>query len=131
MDKFKTTYIECACTSTEHTLCLRGFPEEKELYINLQLPKQKFFKRLIAGIKYIFGYQSRYGHWDECLLDEEKFCEFFNKMVLFAHQAGIKQPTAKKIKSALNEITNGKTNSAVPDGLHSEKDRNVLAKHKK
>jgi hypothetical protein len=67
-------YLECSCTSAEHLLRFT-FDDGKwddccpEIYIDVQLNCfHGFWKRLWLGIRYIFGYKCRYGHWDETLL---------------------------------------------------------------
>jgi len=47
-------------------------PEEyKEVYLHVHLNKHKFFKRLWYGIRYIFGYTSRFGDWEEFIFKQE------------------------------------------------------------
>jgi hypothetical protein len=43
---------------------------EREAILSIHLNKLSFFKRLLLGIKYIFGYQSRFGAFDEVILSE-------------------------------------------------------------
>lgn len=69
--------IDCYCSSAEHCLHLMYFDDEKNscnhlLYIEVYLQKQKWYKRIWRGIKYIFGYKSRYGDFTEILYDVEK-----------------------------------------------------------
>jgi hypothetical protein len=40
------------------------------IYIHLNR-KRKFWKRLVHGIRYIFGYKSRFGDWDEFIVDKK------------------------------------------------------------
>jgi len=67
-------YLECSCTSAEHLLRFTfddGSGDDccPEIYVDVQLNHFRgFWKRLWLGIKYIFGYECRYGHWDESLL---------------------------------------------------------------
>jgi hypothetical protein len=39
------------------------------VYIHTHLVKKSFWSRLKYGLKYIFGYKSRYGAWDEFILN--------------------------------------------------------------
>jgi hypothetical protein len=39
------------------------------VYIHTHLNKNTFWKRLIYGIKYIFGYKCRYGAFDEFIVN--------------------------------------------------------------
>lgn len=58
-------YYECACFSPEHTLRFVFDPEDKEIYTEVYLNHyQNFFKRIWIAIKYVFGYQCKYGHFD-------------------------------------------------------------------
>lgn len=58
----------CQCYNTEHQLIFSYFPddEDKEVYVSVHLtPEYKIWKRIWMAIKYIFGYKSCYGHFDE------------------------------------------------------------------
>lgn len=65
-------YVECECSSTEHFLRLTWWKEEDprfaEIYVDVFLNEYYgFWKRLWLGIKYTFGYKSKYGHYDEAI----------------------------------------------------------------
>ena len=67
----------CECHSAEHQLLFRWWDDSdiKQVYVNVHLAKYGFWSRLWYGIKYIFGYQCKYGAFDEILLspkDAEK-----------------------------------------------------------
>jgi hypothetical protein len=126
--KNNSYFVDCACTSDDHVVRFRFDSDSKETYISTQLGKFGFFKRVWFAIEYIFGKQCAYGHWQETLLQEEEFVDLYNTMTAYAIKAGIKNPSAKKIKEALDAVSNGETNSVVRSGLHSEKDRDVLNK---
>jgi hypothetical protein len=75
-----TEYFECRCFSDEHTLKFmiddgkanNGFAEyEPEVFCGVFLEDRSFFKRLWDGIKYIFGYKCRYGHFGNWILRTE------------------------------------------------------------
>lgn len=58
----------CQCHNTEHQLIFSYFPEDedKDVYVSIHLiPEYRFWKRIWRAIRYIFGYRSRYGHFDE------------------------------------------------------------------
>lgn len=61
----------CKCYNTEHQLIFSYFPEDesdepKEVYVSVHLiPEWRLWKRIWIAIKYIFGYRSCYGHFDE------------------------------------------------------------------
>ena len=61
----KTEFFECECMSDEHTLKFVYDKEDNALYTTIFLNQYRnIFKRLWIAIKYIFGYKSKYGHWD-------------------------------------------------------------------
>jgi hypothetical protein len=64
-------YVECNCTSAEHALRLTLDDDEElpAIYVEVQLNRYHgFFGRLWLAIRYVFGYECRYGHWDEATL---------------------------------------------------------------
>ena len=87
----KTEYFDCICSSSDHTIRFVYFADEDGivdfddagLYLEVQLVQwRNIFKRIWVAIKYIFGYQCRYGHWDCWELRREdckKFVEFLQK----------------------------------------------------
>lgn len=61
----KNHFVVCACNSSEHTIRFMYDSEEKELYTEVYLNQHNnFFKRLKIAVKYLFGYTSKYGHFD-------------------------------------------------------------------
>lgn len=63
------TFI-CECKSLEHQITFRYFDDEDMLYVSTHLITHKnIFKRIWVAIKYIFGYKSRYGNWDEFIFE--------------------------------------------------------------
>ena len=79
-----THYFECACGSDEHTLRFILDKEEKKIYTTIFLNHyDQWYKRLWRGIKYIFGYKCKYGHWDVWTLryeDIDRLKEVLNKI---------------------------------------------------
>ena len=68
----------CSCSSLEHQIMFWQWKDENynELYINIHLcAHENFFKRLWAGIRYIFGHRSRFGEWDEFIFRQEDLQE--------------------------------------------------------
>lgn len=73
-------WIDCNCSAVEHTLRFLYFDDDTDirdhdLYIDVYLVKNKWYKRIWLGIKYIFGYQSKYGNFTEIIYDAEKVKE--------------------------------------------------------
>jgi hypothetical protein len=61
--------VRCACHSRDHTAYFDYFEEDGELYLTIHLSESRgFWKRLWYGLKYAFGYQSRFGAWDEIVI---------------------------------------------------------------
>ena len=60
----------CECGSSEHQVIMRYFPDDKpsEVYVDIHLTKRSLWYRIGYAIKYIFGYKSKYGAWDEVIL---------------------------------------------------------------
>lgn len=70
----ETYHFDCECQSPEHTLRFAVDPDSQdpELYTEVYLNDHRgFFKRLWYGLRYIFGYQCRYGAWDCWVMREE------------------------------------------------------------
>ncbi len=89
MDTIKEkTYTEleifvCNCHSFEHQAKFVYDKNDRMLYVYVHLARYGFWKRLVAGIKYIFGYSSRFGEWDQFIFqekDEVELREFLNQL---------------------------------------------------
>jgi len=76
--ELKSSLITCACHSPEHSLQFDYDPDENDLFIYIHLNQLSFFKRLWYGIKYISGYQPRYGHYEECFFDNKNSGEMID-----------------------------------------------------
>lgn len=74
----KNTF-ECVCNSDEHQIIFRFFQDDCTdglLYCSVHLsPNRSFFKRILHAVRYIFGYRSKFGDFDEVLLDVDKVKE--------------------------------------------------------
>jgi hypothetical protein len=71
----ETEYFECACFSDEHTLKFHWDADDNQLYTSVYLYHYRnIFKRIWIAIKYVFGYRSKYGHWD-CFIMQLKDAE--------------------------------------------------------
>lgn len=69
--------LECACSSDEHTVIAKLSDDDnyKEVYLAIYLTKLSFWKRLCLGVKYIFGYQCRFGAFEEVIWTDENIPE--------------------------------------------------------
>lgn len=74
----KPQVILCECSSTDHQMIFLPFEDDhnKEVFVHVHLPTQSFRKRLVRGLKYIFGYKSRYGEFDEIILTDKHVPQF-------------------------------------------------------
>jgi len=85
MEKERDIVI-CACHSTEHQMVI-SYSEDivdgvtyPEVYLHIHLKQKSFWSRVRYAIKYIFGYQCRYGAFDEMIIDK-KDVDKFKKIV--------------------------------------------------
>lgn len=82
MDTNQTLLI-CKCNSTEHQIVISFDEEDNQAYCHIHLNSQKFWSRIKLGMKYIFGYHCRFGHWDEFIFNYEhadKLIELANRI---------------------------------------------------
>jgi len=66
--------ILCKCGSMEHQIVFIWFDndDDKEVFAQVHLTTNKtFWKRIISGVRYIFGYKSRFGNFDEIILTND------------------------------------------------------------
>ena len=65
----------CQCHNTEHQLVISYFEDDvcdKQLYLSVHLvPEYNIWRRIKNAIKYIFGYRSKYGCFDEFIFNEK------------------------------------------------------------
>jgi len=60
----------CECHSTNHQLVFMYDDDDNRTYVHVYLTTWKNpFRRIWVALKYIFGYKSRYGAWDEFILN--------------------------------------------------------------
>ena len=69
-------HVFCICGSDEHQFHFKCFPEDNEVFMSVHLPDRGFLSRLWHGLKYIFGYKSKYGEFDEVLIGSEYADDF-------------------------------------------------------
>lgn len=69
----KRALFICDCENTEHQLIFSYDENDKDdesLYVTVHLkPEQNICKRIWRAVKYIFGYRSRYGEFDEFIFN--------------------------------------------------------------
>jgi len=72
----KTHHVICECHSPDHILQFSHMDDmdgNEICWTQVQLHQYRsFWVRLVVAVKYLFGYQSRYGHWDCTSIDLEQ-----------------------------------------------------------
>lgn len=65
--------VRCACHTKDHTVFFDYDESDGELYLTIHLVDLGggFWQRLWRGLKYAFGYKSRFGDWDELIIRQE------------------------------------------------------------
>lgn len=74
----KNEILLCECNSSDHQLIMNHDEEDNTVYCHVHLASRPFLKRLWYGIKYIFGYKCRYGHWDEFIFNPKDADKMYN-----------------------------------------------------
>lgn len=90
--------IFCECQSSEHQVIFgtidytteelaRYYPNievqnemQDEVFVHIHLSKKSFWYRIKYAFKYIFGYQCKYGAFDEVLTTKTRLKEIINKL---------------------------------------------------
>lgn len=85
-DAERRMHVVCACRSPEHQMILSYFPGEDhpEVYVEIHLCRQSFWRRL----RYLFGYQCKYGAFQEILLSPQTAREIATFLHGFASEGG-------------------------------------------
>lgn len=66
-------WIVCECGSLEHFLQISYEPDENEfVYVTIHLSELPFLQRLKLAVLYILGRKSKYGNFEEILLNKSK-----------------------------------------------------------
>lgn len=68
----KSEYFECVCFSPEHRIVMTLDPTDGELFFETHLRTWSFWKRVFIAIKYIFGYKSKFGDFDNLSIVREE-----------------------------------------------------------
>lgn len=84
----------CTCGSPEHQMIFSFDPDDgwnDYMFITIHLSLGPWYKRIWPGIKYLFGYQSKYGHFDEIMLDKDGVQRIKDKFELALSKMPIKK----------------------------------------
>lgn len=103
-----TELFLCECNSPEHQFIVRYLSGDKEVYVDIHLTKATFWKRVWYAIKYVFGYQCKYGAFDEIILNPDD-AERLQKVVDYLRKSpseGAQSDFADvdKIEEKLNKV---------------------------
>jgi len=63
----KRTLFTCRCGSIEHIFVITA--DDEDLFIEVHLAPLPLWQRVRQAVKYVFGYRSKWGDFDEILLD--------------------------------------------------------------
>lgn len=61
----------CHCESAEHQIIIRPIDDLGLIFLEIHLSSLPLHKRIVNGLKYIFGYSSMFGHWEEFIFKKE------------------------------------------------------------
>ena len=67
----KEELFMCECHSLDHIMLLSYNKEDNEIYVNIRLNHYRFIERVKRGIQYILGRKSRFGNFDEFIIQKE------------------------------------------------------------
>ena len=76
-DNFHHKTLLCQCGSPEHQIQFMYYDSDNEIAMYIHLAPLPFIERLWHGIKYIFGYRSKYGDFDEVLLRHSDYYKLY------------------------------------------------------
>ena len=63
-------FIRCSCGHHEHQAIIAADPDDGLLFVEFHLVTwQNILRRAWVAVRYVFGYRSRFGAWDELVMD--------------------------------------------------------------
>lgn len=81
-------FVLCDCKNPEHQLVLTAdVDKEWGSFISVEThltTYRNIFKRVWVAVKYVFGHRSKYGEWDDVLIDPteaERIRDYINKFL--------------------------------------------------
>lgn len=69
--------LVCQCGDISHQLIIQT-DDDGDVIVSINLTCFSFWRRLIHGIKYIFGFKSQYGDFEEIILDKNNAADLQN-----------------------------------------------------
>ena len=122
----------CECHNIEHqiTFIYDDGDECKNVYMYIHLTKKSFWERLKYGLKYILGYQCRFGAFDEMILNPND-SDKIQKVLNYLRMGYLKEDSNKDDEKRTLELSReeaGEIYSAYmftkyPDVYNGENDR--------
>lgn len=79
-NKTSGVVVICECGSSEHQLIIRTFDDDEDVYVDVHLASLPFWKRVKYAFKYIFGYKSQFGAFDEIIINKQEFKQLHKKI---------------------------------------------------
>jgi hypothetical protein len=87
----KRTLFTCRCYSIEHSFIVSA--DKDELFIEVHLAALPFWKRLWHALNYVIGRKSKWGDFEEILLDPATALDLGDKVIEWAQgESQIFQP---------------------------------------
>ena len=71
MEETKLLICDCNCSAHQMIIFTCEDEVEKIAYVHIHLNKRPFLQRLVYAFKYLFGYKSSFGAFDEFILSEK------------------------------------------------------------
>ena len=78
----KRTLFNCRCSSLEHIFFVCA--DKDDLFIEVHLAPLPLWRRLSNAVRYIVGRRSRYGDFEEIILDPEDALDLGDKLTEWA-----------------------------------------------
>lgn len=77
-------YMECRCMSTEHLFKFYIDIEDASVCLEVHLANWlPWYKRIWRGIKYVFGYKSKFGDFDTTIMKDEDINKLIDLLAYF------------------------------------------------
>lgn len=75
----KRTLFLCRCFSIEHSFVVSA--DEEDLFIEVHLAAAPFWTRVKNAVRYVLGYKSKWGDFEEVLLSPDQALDLGDKLV--------------------------------------------------
>lgn len=78
-------FFVCECSDITHQMLYTDFPNADGsydvAYLEIHMAQSEpWYKRIWIAIKYVFGYRTKYGHWDTILFKDADLIRFRNAL---------------------------------------------------